>query len=90
VNLIVFAIYNISPAERESILSLCSSTPARVVLMPVWCSMPVNCPLWQHIPGSNGKEKETPQPQSVTNYVPLLSISSNNTQTSNASHTVAD
>jgi len=90
VNLIVFAIHNISAAERESILSLCGSTPARVVLMPVWCLMPINCPLWEQVPSSNGKEKQTPQPQSITNYVPLLSISSTDTKTSKVSQTVAD
>jgi acetolactate synthase-1/2/3 large subunit len=32
--LIVFAIHHIAPSEREAILDLCRSTPARVVLVP--------------------------------------------------------
>lgn len=34
IGIIVFAIHNISPAERERVLSICSSTPARVVVIP--------------------------------------------------------
>lgn len=34
VGLIVFAIHHIAPSEREAILDLCRSTPARVVLVP--------------------------------------------------------
>jgi lipopolysaccharide/colanic/teichoic acid biosynthesis glycosyltransferase len=34
VGIIVFAIHNISPQDRKTLLEICESTPARVVLMP--------------------------------------------------------
>jgi hypothetical protein len=36
VGLIIFAIHNIAPEDRRQLLGLCSSTPARLLLLPDW------------------------------------------------------